>query len=89
MDALQVWKYSKISQHEEIARGSLSLAAWQHHGEQSWDQRVALRPARTGRGSAWGGEVLLKLKYTTIEVGLYNMQQRYKLLVVLQPQLSF
>ncbi|BDA41775.1 probable serine/threonine-protein kinase DDB_G0281745 at C-terminar half [Coccomyxa sp. Obi] len=64
---ITVWKYSKISQHEEIARGSMSLPAWQQQGEQSWDQRVALQPARMGKGSAWGGEVLLKLKYTTIE----------------------
>ncbi len=69
---MQVWKYSKISQHEEIARGNLSLPAWHQQGEQSWDQRVALQPARLGRGSAWGGEVLLKLKYTTIEVRLYS-----------------
>lgn len=65
---LQVRKYSKISAHDEIARGSISLPGWEQQGGQSWDQRVALQPARAGKGSAWGGEVLLKLQYITLQV---------------------
>ena len=69
---MQVRKYSKISAHDEIARGIISLPAWEQQGSQCWDQRVALQPARVGKGSAWGGEVLLRLQYTTVQVCLDN-----------------
>lgn len=66
---MQVWKYSKISAHEEIARGAVLLPARELQGGQSWDQRVTLQPTRFGKGSALGGEVLLKLHFTSVQVG--------------------
>jgi hypothetical protein len=67
---LQVWNYSKLSAHEQIASGRVALPSRDRMGDQAWDQRVNLQPgpAASRTGKMLGGEVFLKLQYKAFQV---------------------
>ena len=62
----QVWNASKLSSHEEIARGSVHLPPLERQGDTPWNQRVQVTaaPSASRKASVSRGEVGLRLQYT-------------------------
>lgn len=67
MWAHQVFNYSKLGTHDEVARAMVSLPNKHRQGDRQWEQRVAMQPVAK-KGALWGGEVFLRLKYASPQV---------------------
>ncbi len=65
--AQQVFNYSKLGTHDEVARAMVSLPKKYRQGDRQWEQRVAMQPVAK-KGALWGGEVFLRLKYASPQV---------------------
>ena len=63
----QVFNYSKLGSHDEVARAVVSLPSKHRQGDRQWEQRVAMQPVAK-KGALWGGEVFLRLKYASPQV---------------------
>lgn len=67
--AHQVFNYSKLGTHDEVARAMVTIPSKHRQGDRPWEQRVAMQPvARAGKGALWGGEVFLRLRYAAPQV---------------------
>ena len=65
--AYQVFNYSKLGSHDEVARAAVSLPSKSRQGDRQWEQRVAMQPVAK-KGALWGGEVFLRMKYASPQV---------------------
>ena len=65
-----MWNASKLSSHEEIARGSVLLPSRERQGDAAWNQRVQVTaaPSANRKASVSRGEVGLRLQYTSLRV---------------------
>ena len=66
----QVFNYSKLGSHDEVARAVIPLRSYYRQGDQQWEQRVSMQPVAKAGKTVWGGEVLLKLRYVSPQVCL-------------------
>lgn len=64
----QVFNYSKLGSHDEVARAVIPLRSWYRQGDQQWEQRASMQPVAKAGKTVWGGEVLLKLRYMSPQV---------------------
>lgn len=64
----QVFNYSKLGSHDEVARAVIPLRSYYRQGDQQWEQRVSMQPVAKAGKTVWGGEVLLKLRYVSPQV---------------------
>ena len=64
----QVFNYSKLGGHDEVARAVIPLRSWYRQGDQQWEQRASMQPVAKAGKTVWGGEVLLKLRYLSPQV---------------------
>lgn len=79
LHARQVFNYSKLGTHDEVARAMVTIPSKYRQGDRPWEQRVAMQPvARAGKGALWGGEVFLRLRYAAPQVlHICNVQVAY------------